>query len=120
MTFYKIRSKKQLQELSTKHKALRDKIRAENEAELLSTEERLFDVGKIFKPLVEQTITAPLKQIVSEKVPPTLLQPVPAIEGISTRPALPSSSVTLPQRPFSGTTPLLQLTPQLESILTKT
>ncbi len=52
MTFYKVRSKKQLQELSAKHKALKDQIRAENEAELTSTEERLYDVcttsGKFF------------------------------------------------------------------------
>ena len=56
MSFHKVTSKKQLRQLSAKHKALKDQIRADNEAELVSTEEKLFDVGKIFRPLVEQTI----------------------------------------------------------------
>ena len=98
MSFYKVRTKEQLQKLSTKQKALKDQIRAENEAELLSTEERLYNVGKIIKPLAEQTITAPLKQIVSEKQ-----DQQHALPSIPSRPALPSSSVTPPQgRAFPG------------------
>jgi len=69
MSYYKVRTKKQLQQLSNKHKELKDQIRAENEAELTSTEDRLYDVGKIFRPLVEQSLTTPLKQIVSDAVP---------------------------------------------------
>ncbi len=55
MSYYKVRTKKQLQQLSNKHVELKDQIRAENEAELTSTEDRLYDVGKIFRPLVEQS-----------------------------------------------------------------
>ena len=113
MTFYKVRSKKQLQELSAKHKALKDRIRAENEAELTSTEERLYDVGKIFRPLIEQTLTSPLKQFVSDApaaaapaaVPPAAIQAAPA------RRALPT-----PQTPR---TPILRLAPLADTTTVK-
>ena len=114
MSYYKVRTKKQLQQLSHKHKELRDQIRAENEAELTSTEERLYDVGKIFRPLVEQSLTTPLKQIVSDAAPAAVANAAPAaIEAAPTRAAL--SMYTPPQaRPFSGATSLLQLTPRAE------
>ncbi len=111
MTFYKVRSKKQLQELSAKHKALKDQIRAENEAELTSTEERLYDVGKIFRPLIEQTLTSPLKQFVSDAPaaaapaagPPAAIQAAPA------RRALPGTPQASPR------TPMLRLAPLAET-----
>ena len=115
MSYYKVRTKKQLQQLSHKHKELKDQIRAENEAELTSTEERLYDVGKIFRPLVEQSLTTPLKKIVSDAAPPAAAAPAAnaAIEAPPTRAALPM--YTPPQaRPFPGTTSLLQLTPRAE------
>lgn len=115
MSYYKVRTKKQLQQLSNKHKELKDQIRAENEAELTSTEDRLYDVGKIFRPLVEQSLTTPLKQIVSDAVPAAAPAPAApaAIEAAPTRAAL--TMYTPPQaRPFPGTTSLLQLTPHAE------
>ena len=111
MSYYKVRTKKQLQQLSNKHKELKDQIRAGNEAELTSTEDRLYDVGKIFRPLVEQSLTTPLKKIVSDAAPAPAA--IAAIEAPPTRPALPM--YTPPQaRPFPGTTSLLQLTPRAE------
>ena len=111
MSYYKVRTKKQLQQLSHKHKELKDQIRAENEAELTSTEDRLYDVGKIFRPLVEQSLTTPLKKIVSDAAPAPAA--IAAIEAPPTRAALPM--YTPPQaRPFPGTTSLLQLTPRAE------
>ena len=111
MSYYKVRTKKQLQQLSNKHKELKDQIRAGNEAELTSTEDRLYDVGKIFRPLVEQSLTTPLKKIVSDAAPAPAA--IAAIEAAPTRAAL--SMYTPPQaRPFSGATSLLQLTPRAE------
>ena len=108
MSYYKVRTKKQLQQLSNKHKALKDQIRSENEAELLSTEDKLYDVGKIFRPLVEQSITQPLKQMVSEATPLAVAPSAAAIEAAPARAALPVS--TPPQgRPFLCTSSLLQL-----------
>ena len=114
MSYYKVRTKKQLQQLSNKHKELKEQIRAGNEAELTSTEDRLYDVGKIFRPLVEQSLTTPLKQIVSDAAPAAVANAAPAaIEAAPTRAAL--SMYTPPQaRPFSGATSLLQLTPRAE------
>ena len=90
MSYYKVRTKKQLQQLSNKHKELKDQIRAGNEAELTSTEDRLYDVGKIFRPLVEQSLTTPLKQIVSDAVPAPAANAAPAaIEAAPTKAALP-------------------------------
>lgn len=110
MSYYKVRTKKQLQELSSRHNALKQQIRADNDAELMSTEEKLYDVGKIFRPLVEQSITAPLKQMVGEQ---QVASAAAAIEAAPPRPALQMS--TPPQsRPFVGTTSLLQLTPRAE------
>ena len=117
MSYYKVRTKKQLQQLSHKHKELKDQIRAENEAELTSTEERLYDVGKIFRPLVEQSLTTPLKKIVSDAAPAPAAIAAPAanaaIEAAPTRAAL-RMETTPPGRPFPGTTSLLQLTPRAE------
>jgi len=81
---------------------------------LTSTEDRLYDVGKIFRPLLEQSLTTPLKQIVSDAAPAPAANAAPAaIAAAPTRAALPM--YTPPQaRPFPGTTSLLQLTPHAE------
>ena len=111
MSYYKVRTNKQLQQLSNKHKALRDQIRSENDAELVSTEDKLYDVGKIFRPLLEESITQPLKQMVSDAAPLAATPSAAAVEAAPSRAALTMS--TPPQgRPFQGTSSLLQLTPR--------
>ena len=77
----------------------------------MSTEEKLYDVGKIFRPLMEQSITEPLKQMVSDAGPLPVAPTAAAIDAAPARAALPMS--TPPQgRPFQGTSSLLQLTPR--------
>jgi len=115
MSYYKVRTKKQLQQLSNKHKELKDQIRAENEAELTSTEDRLYDVGKIFRPLVEQSLTTPFKKDCQR-----------CCAGCSTSAGRASSDRSSPYKSctddvytttssaVSSTTSLLQLTPHAE------